>query len=272
MQQFPQAPTKPARAVTRLLRGRSRDQTSLTIGSWTIGAMRSPETTAEMRLSLATGTAVAATALSLFAALFGLAVHTAVGQRIDQQSIPWAGYWRLTAEQWVSWLLPLCLVLYLLVCLSALHSADHCSALIRTHGLLLVSAAIGVTAKRWLPRPTLSEPVYLTNSYPSGTVLAVAALCAALLIVAPATVRLIVLALGILSASATGFIVLALGWHRLSDVVGALLIVTMATASAVVSRPRRGTTAHHSPEADPVARCDDRVGVSGDDYVPASHP
>jgi membrane-associated phospholipid phosphatase len=63
------------------------------------------------------------------------------------------------------------------------------------------------------------------NSFPSGHTTAAASIAVALLLVAPATHRLVAAVLGLGLTAAVGFSVVVLGWHYPSDVLGGLLVV-----------------------------------------------
>jgi membrane-associated phospholipid phosphatase len=63
------------------------------------------------------------------------------------------------------------------------------------------------------------------NSFPSGHTTAAASIAVALLLVVPASYRLLAAAVGAALAGAVGLAVVILGWHYPSDVLGALLVV-----------------------------------------------
>jgi membrane-associated phospholipid phosphatase len=63
------------------------------------------------------------------------------------------------------------------------------------------------------------------NSFPSGHATAAASIAVALLLVVPASHRLLAAGVGLALTGAVGLSVVILGWHYPSDVVGALLVV-----------------------------------------------
>jgi membrane-associated phospholipid phosphatase len=78
------------------------------------------------------------------------------------------------------------------------------------------------------------------NSFPSGHTTAAASIAVALLLVVPATHRLVAAVLGFGIAASVGFSVVVLGWHYPSDVLGGLLVVgawSFAALAWLRSRP-----------------------------------
>ncbi len=85
-------------------------------------------------------------------------------------------------------------------------------------------------AKATFDHPDLVEGFGTTpGSFPSGHVTVAASLAFALVLVAPPTVRWPAAFVGFAYAAAVGVAVLALGWHRPSDVVGAYCVVVAWT-------------------------------------------
>jgi membrane-associated phospholipid phosphatase len=109
----------------------------------------------------------------------------------------------------------------------------------RTHPELGAAAAATVVGssltsqalKRWLDRPDLLGLGY-QNSFPSGHVTVVAALAAGALLVSAGRARPTVAAAGLAATAVTAVATVALGWHRPSDVVGAVGVVAAWTAAA----------------------------------------
>ncbi|MFZ1382184.1 MAG: phosphatase PAP2 family protein [Scrofimicrobium sp.] len=102
--------------------------------------------------------------------------------------------------------------------------------------LLMLLLANGLTQllKAVLVRPDLGVGHSLVNSFPSGHVTVVASIAVALVAVVPLRARGPVALLGFLVTSATAIAVMALAWHRPSDVLGSLAIVML---SAMVTLP-----------------------------------
>jgi membrane-associated phospholipid phosphatase len=99
-----------------------------------------------------------------------------------------------------------------------------------------------------LDRPNLiGDAAYaIGNSFPSGHVTLVGSLALSAVLVAPRAIRTPVAILASLAIAAVGTSTIAAGWHRLADVVGAILIVlawtAISTAALVVAQgwmPRR---------------------------------
>lgn len=80
-----------------------------------------------------------------------------------------------------------------------------------------------------LDRPDLSE-MSTSNSFPSGHIIVVTALWIAIATVLPPIGRRIALILAVPFAAAVSAQLIGYGWHRLSDVIGGVLIVVAASA------------------------------------------
>ena len=102
-------------------------------------------------------------------------------------------------------------------------------------GAMVVSVLAAEALKELLPRPELvSGPGWLLrNSFPSGTAAVAGAVAVGLLLVAPDRLRWIALPAGAIYAAVIGEATQATGWHRLSDVVGSLLVVIAVTAAGL---------------------------------------
>ncbi|GMA32523.1 phosphatase PAP2 family protein [Litorihabitans aurantiacus] len=85
----------------------------------------------------------------------------------------------------------------------------------------------------------------LANSLPSGHTTVAASVAAALLLVAPRPARPLVAILGGAYTAATAVATMSLGWHRPSDVIAAVAVVTAWTLLVVV--PGSGRTADGFP-------------------------
>lgn len=83
--------------------------------------------------------------------------------------------------------------------------------------------------KMILSRPSLNVGVDLGNSFPSGHATFAASVAAALVLVAPRGFRAVFAFLGGICAAVMGQVVMVQGWHRPSDVMGAMLIVAVWT-------------------------------------------
>lgn len=106
-------------------------------------------------------------------------------------------------------------------------------------GLLVVAAlaiaGANVTSqvlKELVERPALLGSLAYArgNSFPSGTVTVVASIAFVAVLVAPRRLRGVTGLLGAIATSAVGMSTVVAGWHRLADVLGAILIVLAWTA------------------------------------------
>ena len=117
-------------------------------------------------------------------------------------------------------------------------------------GALMGAAVLAVEIlKDVLPRPILVEgPVWiLRNSFPSGTAAVAAAIAVGAMLISPDRLRWLVVPLGAAYAAIVGEATQTTGWHRLSDTLGAVLVV-IATASAglvILSRAGRIQRSEH---------------------------
>jgi membrane-associated phospholipid phosphatase len=78
--------------------------------------------------------------------------------------------------------------------------------------------------KQWLVRPDLLG-LGSANSFPSGHVTVVASLAAGALLVMPRRAQPTVAVMGVAATAVTALATVALGWHRPSDVIGAVGVV-----------------------------------------------
>jgi membrane-associated phospholipid phosphatase len=101
------------------------------------------------------------------------------------------------------------------------------AAAVTVAGANLASQAL----KHWLDRPDLLGLGY-ANSFPSGHVTVVASLAAGALLVSARRAQPAVAAAGLAVTAVTAVATVALGWHRPSDVVGAVGVVAAWTLLA----------------------------------------
>ncbi len=105
-------------------------------------------------------------------------------------------------------------------------------------------AIIGVSSvlAQVLKHGVLDRPALVSigdNTFPSGHMTAFAAVTLGLLLVVPVRVRTVVACIGVLGLSVVGALLLGSGWHRPSDVFGAILLVTCVSALAQLGVTRR---------------------------------
>ncbi len=119
-------------------------------------------------------------------------------------------------------------------------------------GAAVVVAGANLTSqalKGNLPRPELGAFPRLTPSWPSGHATVAMSLLLAALIVLPPAMRWAVAGGGLLVVSAIGVAVVAAGWHRPSDAVGAFLVCLCWAAAAAAVLARRGEEVAARPAA-----------------------
>ncbi len=112
---------------------------------------------------------------------------------------------------------------------------------------------LGPITTAWVLKQSLDRPdlngLVMHNSFPSGTLTAIAALVCAIVIVTPSRWRAVVAVNGALITIGTAISVVVLQWHRPSDVIGALLLVGCYTL-AVSAFPLNTSVARHAVLAD----------------------
>ena len=105
-----------------------------------------------------------------------------------------------------------------------------------------VSVAIAEVAKELLPRPELVDAPsgWLNNSFPSGHVTVAVAIGIGAVIVAPYALRWLATIIAAVYAAGIGMDVATAGWHRLSGVIGATLLVIAVASVALYLLSRIG--------------------------------
>jgi hypothetical protein len=193
------------------------------------------------------------TSVLLLAALYAVAVHTEVGQRLDDAAL--RGRTRDSAVQHaVGRALDTVSTTSLVVATAALVVV----ALVRRRprlavgvGILVVGANVTTQIlKDVLDRPRLADTaVTSVTSFPSGHSTVAMSLALALVVVVPSRQRLVAGIAGVSYAVLVGAATLTGAWHRTSDVLGAYLVTLAWTAGvcAWLVRARRGRRAPPSP-------------------------
>lgn len=184
-------------------------------------------------------------------ALEGFAVSTARGQRADNSAMTTVSAGAQTLHQLHSYLgiisigttavvLAVCVILALL----------RGRVFVAVGAIVLVAGANVSTQflkKAYFDRPNFGHETI--NSYPSGhTTVAVASVLAALL-VTPALLRPAVIVLGSFAATLVGTSTVVGGWHRPSDVIGALAVCLIWGALVALA-----VGALHHPQTDGLVR------------------
>ena len=109
-------------------------------------------------------------------------------------------------------------------------------------GVMGVSVVIAEIAKRVLIRPELVEAPsgWLNNSFPSGHVSVAVAIGIGAILVLPYALRWLGTIIGALFAMGIGQAVETAGWHRLSGVIGATLLVLAVASVGIYVLARMG--------------------------------
>ena len=113
---------------------------------------------------------------------------------------------------------------------------------------VLIVAGANLTTqvlKSLIERPDVDSMVHLSNSLPSGHTTVAASVAAVALLVAPRPARPLVAILGGTYTAATAVATMSLGWHRPSDVIAGIAVVTAWTLLLLV--PSSGRLADGFP-------------------------
>jgi hypothetical protein len=210
-----------------------------------------------------TGRVAGGLALALACAVGVLALHaafvlTATGQLVDDATLVGGRIGQRYVEGFAEAVLDLVSVLGLVVAAGAVLLIGVVRRRLR-RALLAVAVVLGPSAttqvlKRWLlERPDLADTAgAAANSLPSGHTTFAAGVAAAVLVVLPPRARPAGAAVGAVYTAATGSATLAVGWHRASDVVAAVLVVGVWTglvAALIALRDRVTPLAEAAPPA-----------------------
>jgi hypothetical protein len=190
--------------------------------------------------------AAAAIAVALLVLTWGAAVGTEVGQRAENAALLGAEF-RPSSEREAglgrlsvitTTMFGVAVVGLFLVALAR----RRAGLAIVVGGSMVVSVVAAEVLKAVLPRPELvTGPVWmLRNSFPSGTAAVASAVAIGALLVAPDRLRWLALPAGAVYAAVIGEATQATGWHRLSDVVGSLLLVVAVTSAGLAALAAAG--------------------------------
>jgi membrane-associated phospholipid phosphatase len=166
-------------------------------------------------------------------------VRTHAGQRVDEAALSGrlaSAHARHAADQLLTTISvgSLALVLVLLVG-QALLRRRVAQAVVAVAVVLGAVALAEVLKHLVLPRPELVPTPIARNSFPSGHTTTAFAVGIAAALAAPPRWRRAVAAGALLYGTAIGVATIAAGWHRPSDVAGALLVVTGWAAAVVLA-------------------------------------
>lgn len=206
-------------------------------------ALTEPDpTTAPVHQPHARGTAVrgpaalaAVVATALGAALVWFVLMTPLGQRLDERAMNTVVAGRDTQLQVLSVLGYVsigAIGLVALVCVALALSRGRVPLAV---GALTIIAGANVTTQLLkrvlLERADVVDGVTASNSFPSGHTTVIAAGVVALCLVSPRWMRPLVVPVGAFAVVLTGASTVVAGWHRPSDVVGAVLVTLVWTAA-----------------------------------------
>lgn len=185
-------------------------------------------------------------AASACAVLAWFVLATPLGQRLDERAMNTVVAGRDTQLQVLSVLGYVSIGAIVVVALACVALALVRGRVPLAVGALTVIAGANVTTQVLkhvlLTRSDVVDGVVVpVNSFPSGHTTVVAAGVGALCLVSPRWMRPLVVPLGTLAVTLTGASTVVAGWHRPSDVVGAVLVTTAWTAlvSFVLGREHR---------------------------------
>lgn len=172
--------------------------------------------------------------------LAGVGLYTPLGQGLD--TVMMAAITSLEMPQFltITASVPLLVVLAVLVAAIAIVRRRYALAF---RALVVIAGANGTTQllKLLLIRPYFGVGFDLENSFPSGHATFAASLGIALIVVAPTGWRLAAAFAATLWIASMGFAVVQLGWHRPSDVLGAICVCVLwgMVLAPVEERQRR---------------------------------
>lgn len=177
---------------------------------------------------------VATGAVVVCAVLAAVVLGTPLGQRLDERAMNTVVAGRDTQLQVLSVLGYVSIGAIVLVALGCVAVALGRGRVSLAVGALTVIAGANVTTQvlkhGLLERAVVLDGVVAPNSFPSGHTTVVAAGVGALCLVSPRWMRPLVVPLGAFAVTLTGASTVVAGWHRPSDVVGAVLVVAAWTA------------------------------------------
>lgn len=181
-------------------------------------------------------TAVAAVALG--GVLVWFVLLTPLGQRLDERAMNTVVAGRETQLQVLSVLGYVsigAIGIVSIVCVALALSRGRVPLAV---GALTIIAGANVTTQVLkhvlLQRADLVDGVVASNSFPSGHTTVIASGVGALCLVSPRWMRPLVVPVGAFAVALTGASTVVAGWHRPSDVVGAVLVTTAWTAAVSV--------------------------------------
>jgi membrane-associated phospholipid phosphatase len=183
---------------------------------------------------------IAAVALAVFFAIYGVAVQTRVGQHADEAALVGGRSTPQRAQSGANRLLRFISIGSLVAAVIALAALAW---LWRRPWLIALPAAIvGVSLLATevfklviLERPDLWPSTLEGNSYPSGHTTIATSLGLSAVLIAPTRLRGIVALVAALFAAGAGILVVTADWHRPSDPLGSYALTLAVVAGAVAA-------------------------------------
>lgn len=181
---------------------------------------------------------MAVAAVALGGVLVWFVLLTPLGQRLDERAMNTVVAGRETQLQVLSVLGYVsigAIGIVSIVCVALALSRGRIPLAV---GALTIIAGANVTTQVLkhvlLQRADLVDGVVASNSFPSGHTTVIASGVGALCLVSPRWMRPLVVPVGAFAVALTGASTVVAGWHRPSDVVGAVLVTTAWTAAVSV--------------------------------------
>lgn len=181
---------------------------------------------------------MAVAAVALGGVLVWFVLLTPLGQRLDERAMNTVVAGRETQLQVLSVLGYVsigAIGIVSIVCVALALSRGRVPLAV---GALTIIAGANVTTQVLkhvlLQRADLVDGVVASNSFPSGHTTVIASGVGALCLVSPRWMRPLVVPVGAFAVALTGASTVVAGWHRPSDVVGAVLVTTAWTAAVSV--------------------------------------
>ena len=181
---------------------------------------------------------MAVAAVALGGVLVWFVLLTPLGQRLDERAMNTVVAGRETQLQVLSVLGYVSIGAIGIVSIVCVALALSRGRVPLAAGALTIIAGANVTTQVLkhvlLQRADLVDGVVASNSFPSGHTTVIASGVGALCLVSPRWMRPLVVPVGAFAVALTGASTVVAGWHRPSDVVGAVLVTTAWTAAVSV--------------------------------------
>lgn len=196
--------------------------------------------------SIARHLAAASISLAGFITTYVLAVRTLAGQTVEDAILSSAHF---EYEQPV---LALVSVPNILLACGVLAVIGYAQGRTRETTAGIATVAVSNLLTQVLKHSLLDRPALVAageNTFPSGHMTAFASIAVMLIVVAPPRIRNGVSVASVTALAAVGALLLRSGWHRLSDVMGAVMLVTLISAltQAMAAKQTGYATTKRSP-------------------------